>query len=212
MSEPRKPRPVVLAIMDGWGLAEPGPANGVARARTPNVDRWTAECPYTTLSASGLDVGLPEGQIGNSEVGHLNIGAGMVVYQTLRALTSRSAMVIFFTNEAFGKAIAHVQQTGGSLHLIGLFGPGGVHSHQDHLHALIELAQRKGLERVYLHLLLDGRDVLPQSAWGFWTIWSRCYNGLAWARLLLSAGATTVWIATSAGNAPGVPMMRWSQV
>ncbi len=167
MSEPRKPRPVVLAIMDGWGLAEPGPANGVARARTPNVDRWTVECPYTTLSASGMDVGLPEGQIGNSEVGHLNIGAGMVVYQDFTRINKSIRDGDFFTNEVLGNAIAHAQQTGGNLHLIGLFGPGGVHSHQDHLHALIELARRKGFERVYLHLLLDGRDVLPQSALGF---------------------------------------------
>lgn len=167
MSETRKLRPVVLAIMDGWGLAEPGPANGVSRAQTPNVDRWTTECPYTTLSASGMDVGLPEGQIGNSEVGHLNIGAGMVVYQDFTRINKSISDGDFFTNEALCNAIAHAQQTGGSLHLIGLFGPGGVHSHQDHLHALIELAQRKGLERVYLHLLLDGRDVLPQSALSF---------------------------------------------
>lgn len=167
MSIPTRPRPVVLAIMDGWGLTEPGPTNGVSEASTPNVDRWTAECPYTTLGASGMDVGLPEGQIGNSEVGHLNIGAGMIVYQDYTRISKSIADGDFFTNPALVGAIEHVQRTGGKLHLLGLFGPGGVHSHQSHLHALIELAQHQGLQQVYLHLFLDGRDVLPRSAVGF---------------------------------------------
>lgn len=161
------PRPVVLAIMDGWGLAPPGPGNAVDLAHTPNVDRWTAECPYTTLCASGLDVGLPEGQIGNSEVGHLNIGAGFVVYQELTRISKAIADGDFFTNPALLGAIAHAKATGGALHLMGLFGPGGVHAHEDHLHALLELARREGFDRVYLHLFLDGRDVLPRSALGF---------------------------------------------
>lgn len=167
MSDAKRPRPVVLAIMDGWGLAEPGPGNGVALANTPNVDRWTAECPFTTLGASGMDVGLPEGQIGNSEVGHLNIGAGLVVYQDFTRINKSIADGDFFTNAVLVAACEHALMTGGSLHLMGLFGPGGVHSHQDHLHALMELARRQGLTRVYIHLLLDGRDVLPRSALGF---------------------------------------------
>lgn len=167
MSDAKRPRPVVLAIMDGWGLAEPGPGNGVALANTPNVDRWTAECPFTTLGASGMDVGLPEGQIGNSEVGHLNIGAGLVVYQDFTRINKSIADGDFFTNAVLVAACEHALTTGGSLHLMGLFGPGGVHSHQDHLHALMELARRQGLTRVYIHLLLDGRDVLPRSALGF---------------------------------------------
>ncbi|MGQ9926690.1 MAG: 2,3-bisphosphoglycerate-independent phosphoglycerate mutase [Chloroflexaceae bacterium] len=161
------PRPVVLAIMDGWGLAPPGPGNAVDLAHTPNVDRWIAEYPYTTLCASGLDVGLPEGQIGNSEVGHLNIGAGFVVYQELTRISKAIADGDFFTNPALRGAIAHARATGGALHLMGLFGPGGVHAHEDHLHALLELARREGFDRVYLHLFLDGRDVLPRSALGF---------------------------------------------
>jgi 2,3-bisphosphoglycerate-independent phosphoglycerate mutase len=160
-------RPVVLAIMDGWGLAAPGPGNAVDQASTPNVDAWIAERPFTTLAASGLDVGLPPGQIGNSEVGHLNIGAGFVVYQELTRISKSIADGDFFTNETLIGAIAHAQATGGDLHLMGLFGPGGVHAHEDHLHALLELARRQGFARVYLHLFLDGRDVLPRSALGF---------------------------------------------
>ncbi|HEU5014919.1 MAG TPA: 2,3-bisphosphoglycerate-independent phosphoglycerate mutase [Roseiflexaceae bacterium] len=167
MTESKRLRPVVLAIMDGWGITEPGPGNGVALANTPNVDAWTAQYPYTRLAASGMDVGLPEGQIGNSEVGHLNIGAGMIVYQDFTRINKSIADGDFFTNEALTGAITHAQNTGGSLHLMGLFGPGGVHAHEDHLHALLELAHRAGLERVFLHLFLDGRDVMPRSALAF---------------------------------------------
>jgi 2,3-bisphosphoglycerate-independent phosphoglycerate mutase len=167
MTDTPRPRPVVLAIMDGWGLTDAGPGNAVAQAKTPNVDRWIAESPFTTLGASGLDVGLPEGQIGNSEVGHLNIGAGFVVYQELTRISKSIGDGDFFDNQAFLDAIQHVQQSGGDLHLMGLFGPGGVHAHEDHLHALLTLAHRHEFERVYLHLFLDGRDVLPRSALGF---------------------------------------------
>lgn len=161
-----RPRPVVLAIMDGWGLTGPGPGNAVDLAKTPNVDRWTAERPFTRLAASGMDVGLPEGQIGNSEVGHLNIGAGFVVYQELTRISKSISDGEFFENEVLLAAMSHAK-AGGALHLMGLFGPGGVHAHEDHLHALLNMAHRNGLERVYLHLFLDGRDVLPRSALGF---------------------------------------------
>jgi 2,3-bisphosphoglycerate-independent phosphoglycerate mutase len=164
---PPPPRPVMLTIMDGWGLAAPGPGNAVDLADTPNVDRWAAACPFTTLNASGLDVGLPEGQIGNSEVGHLNIGAGFVVYQELTRISKAISDGDFFDNPTLIGAIEHANATGGALHLMGLFGPGGVHAHEDHLHALLELARRKGFDRVFLHLFLDGRDVLPRSALGF---------------------------------------------
>lgn len=167
MTNANRPRPVVLAIMDGWGLTDPGPGNGVSRAHTPHVDAWSEQYPFTTLGASGMDVGLPEGQIGNSEVGHLNIGAGMIVYQDYTRINKSISDGDFFENPALNGAVDHVQATGGSLHLLGLFGPGGVHSHQDHLHALLELAQRRGLERVAIHLFLDGRDVLPRSALDF---------------------------------------------
>jgi 2,3-bisphosphoglycerate-independent phosphoglycerate mutase len=152
--------------MDGWGLTGPGPGNAVDLADTPNVDRWTAERPFTKLSASGLAVGLPEGQMGNSEVGHLNIGAGFVVYQELTRISKSIADGDFFENEVLLSAVSHAK-AGGALHLMGLFGPGGVHAHEDHLHALLTMAHRQGLERVFLHLFLDGRDVLPRSALGF---------------------------------------------
>lgn len=167
MSTPQRLRPVVLAIMDGWGLTEPGPSNGVSRANTPNVDQWTEAYPYTQLSASGLDVGLPDGQIGNSEVGHLNIGAGLIVYQDYTRINKSISDGDFFTNEQFVSAIQHAKNNASQLHLLGLFGPGGVHSHQDHLHALLELARRHDLQQTYMHLFLDGRDVLPRSALAF---------------------------------------------
>jgi len=153
--------------MDGWGIAEPGPGNAVELAQTPNVDRWMAEYPYTTLAASGYDVGLPDGQIGNSEVGHLNIGAGFVVDQELTRLAKAIDDGSFFDNEALQGAVQHALDNNSNLHLMGLFGPGGVHAHQNHLHALIELAARHGLDRVFLHLFTDGRDVPPRSALGF---------------------------------------------
>ena len=167
MAENARPRPVVLAIMDGWGLTAPGPGNAVELAETPNVDRWTAEYPFTTLAASGYDVGLPDGQIGNSEVGHLNIGAGFVVDQDLTRLAKSIDDGSFFDNQALQGAVQHAIDNNSKLHLMGLFGPGGVHSHQNHLHALLELARRSGLDRVYLHLFTDGRDVPPRSALGF---------------------------------------------
>lgn len=163
----RSVRPVVLAIMDGWGLAAASPGNAADLADTPHVDSWIAGRPFTTLGASGLDVGLPEGQIGNSEVGHLNIGAGFVVYQELTRISKAIADGDFFTNPQLIAAVEHARNTGGNLHLMGLFGPGGVHAHEDHLHALLELCRRQGFSRVYLHLFLDGRDVLPRSALGF---------------------------------------------
>lgn len=167
MSDTVRPRPVVLAILDGWGLAAPGAGNAVDLAATPNVDHWSASCPFTQLAASGLDVGLPPGQIGNSEVGHLNIGAGFVVYQELTRISKAVDDGDLFENEGLRGALAHAQKHGGALHLMGLFGPGGVHAHEDHLHALLELARREAFERVFLHLFLDGRDVLPRSALGF---------------------------------------------
>lgn len=167
MSAPTRPHPVVLAILDGWGLAAPGAGNAAALAHTPHIDHWIATYPFTTLAASGLDVGLPVGQIGNSEVGHLNIGAGFVVYQELTRISKAISDGDFFTNEVLCGALAHAEAHGGALHLMGLFGPGGVHAHEDHLHALLELARRKEFKRVFLHLFLDGRDVLPRSALGF---------------------------------------------
>ena len=155
--------PSVLLIMDGYGLAEPGPYNAVSVAATPNLDALFAACPHTTLSASGLDVGLPDGQIGNSEVGHTNIGAGRVVFQDLPRITRSIEDGSFFENAVYLKAVRAARDAGKALHILGLCSDGGVHSHISHIIAMAELAKREGMQRVYLHCFLDGRDVPPKS-------------------------------------------------
>lgn len=160
-------KPVALLILDGWGIAPPGPGNGVELANTPNVDRWTELCPYTHLSASGRDVGLPDGQIGNSEVGHLNIGAGLVVYQDSTRITVSIEEGEFFQNPALLSATEHVRRNASRLHLIGLVGRGGVHAYDSHLAALLRLARDQGITEVYVHAFTDGRDTLPQSGYRF---------------------------------------------
>ena len=157
----------VLIIMDGYGLAAPTAGNAIAQARTPNLDRLFAENPTSKLSASGLDVGLPEGQMGNSEVGHTNIGAGRVVFQDLPRITKSIADGDFFRNPAYTHAMDACKAKGTSLHLMGLLSDGGVHSHLDHLFALLKMAKEKGLEKVYIHAFLDGRDVSPTSGADF---------------------------------------------
>ncbi|MCL2081791.1 MAG: 2,3-bisphosphoglycerate-independent phosphoglycerate mutase [Oscillospiraceae bacterium] len=158
-----KKKPFVLVIMDGFGTAGYGPGNAVANAHTPNLDALFANCPNTYLSASGLDVGLPEGQMGNSEVGHTNIGAGRVVFQDLPRITKDIQDGGFFQTPAFNSAIDNCIEKGSALHLMGLMSSGGVHSHNSHTWALLELCKRRGLDRVYLHCFLDGRDVPPDS-------------------------------------------------
>ena len=141
----------------------PGPGNAVANAPTPNLDRIFAECPGCRLSASGLDVGLPEGQMGNSEVGHTNIGAGRVVFQDLPHISRDIESGAFFENPAYVEAMANCREWGSSLHLMGLLSDGGVHSHITHLFALLKMAKEQGLSKVYVHCFLDGRDVPPTS-------------------------------------------------
>lgn len=158
------PKPVALIIMDGFGLREDEHGNAVAQAKKPNYDRYKAEYPYTTLTACGEAVGLPVGQMGNSEVGHLNIGAGRIVYQDLTRISKSIRDGDFFTNDVLLKAVRHAKANGKKLHLAGLLSDGGVHSHIEHLFALLELAKREGLQRVYVHAFLDGRDVSPDSA------------------------------------------------
>ena len=159
--------PTTLIIMDGFGLTEPGNGNAVSLARTPVLDRLFREYAHTTLSASGLDVGLPDGQMGNSEVGHTNIGGGRVVFQDLPRISRAIEDGSFFRNEAYNKAMDDCLAKGTSLHLYGLLSDGGVHSHITHLYALLQLAKDKGLEKVYVHCFLDGRDVSPTSGKGF---------------------------------------------
>ena len=159
--------PTTLIIMDGFGLRDAAEGNAVRTARTPRLDGFFREFANTTLSASGLDVGLPEGQMGNSEVGHTNIGAGRVVFQDLPRITKSIADGDFFRNPAYLRAMDACVQNGTALHLMGLLSDGGVHSHIDHLFALLRMAKERGLERVYIHAFLDGRDVSPTSGAGF---------------------------------------------
>ena len=149
--------------MDGFGLTEPGPGNAVANASTPNLDRIFRDCPGCKLSASGLDVGLPDGQMGNSEVGHTNMGAGRVVFQDLPHISRDIDSGAFFQNSAYLEAMANCREWGSALHLMGLLSDGGVHSHITHLFALLKMAKEQGLSKVYVHCFLDGRDVPPTS-------------------------------------------------
>lgn len=159
-----RPKPVALLILDGFGLRDETYGNAVAQAKKPNYDRLWNSYPHTTLQASGLAVGLPEGQMGNSEVGHLNIGAGRVVYQDLTRITKSIQEGEFFKNETLLGAINHCKEKGKKLHLFGLLSDGGVHSHINHLFAILELAKRESFQEVYVHGFLDGRDVAPDSA------------------------------------------------
>ena len=160
-------RPVVLMILDGWGVGRPGPGNAVEIADTPVFDRLWATCPHGTLAASGQAVGLPEGQMGNSEVGHLNIGAGRVVYQDLTRITKAIADGDFFANPALKKAFGTAREGGVACHLLGLVSDGGVHADMGHLKACIEMARREGVSDLVVHAFLDGRDTPPRSAAGY---------------------------------------------
>ncbi|MDE6723144.1 MAG: 2,3-bisphosphoglycerate-independent phosphoglycerate mutase [Eubacterium sp.] len=155
-------KPVVLCIMDGFGKNESDYGNAISMAKTPNLDKLMAECPMTYIGASGMDVGLPDGQMGNSEVGHTNMGAGRVVYQPLTRITKAFADGEAYENPALCGAMNNAKDK--ALHLIGLVSPGGVHSHTEHLYGLLEMAKKNGVENVYVHALLDGRDVPPSSA------------------------------------------------
>lgn len=156
-------KPAVLMILDGYGLNEKTQANAVAEANTPVMDKLMAECPFVKGNASGLAVGLPDGQMGNSEVGHLNMGAGRIVYQELTRITKEIEDGDFFRNEAMLEAVENCKKNNSALHLMGLLSDGGVHSHNTHLYGILELAKRNGLDKVYVHAFLDGRDTAPTS-------------------------------------------------
>ncbi|WP_343209843.1 2,3-bisphosphoglycerate-independent phosphoglycerate mutase [Anaerolentibacter hominis] len=160
-------RPTVLMILDGYGLNEKMEANAVKEAKTPVMDKLMAEYPFVKGNASGMAVGLPEGQMGNSEVGHLNMGAGRIVYQELTRITKSIQDGDFFENEAFLAAIDNCKKNNSDLHLYGLLSDGGVHSHNTHLYALLELAKKSGLTNVYVHCFMDGRDTPPASGKGY---------------------------------------------
>jgi 2,3-bisphosphoglycerate-independent phosphoglycerate mutase len=162
MNQPISPR--LLLILDGWGHRDEADANAIRLANTPVWDKLLADYPHTLIHTSGLKVGLPEGQMGNSEVGHMNLGAGRVVYQNLTRINKAISDGDFFNNPGFVKTCQSVNAAKGALHIIGLLSPGGIHSHEDQIEAMIDMAIQQGCEKIYLHALLDGRDTPPRSA------------------------------------------------
>ncbi len=160
-------KPTVLMILDGFGLNERTDSNAVYKANTPNLDNLKKTYPFVKGYASGLAVGLPDGQMGNSEVGHLNMGAGRIVYQELTRISKEIEDGTFFQNEALIAGIENVKKNGSALHLYGLLSDGGVHSHNTHLYGLLEMAKREGISKVYVHCFLDGRDTSPTSGKGY---------------------------------------------
>lgn len=159
-----KPTPVLLLILDGFGYSEEIADNAIAQARKPNWDKLWTQHPHALINASEHFVGLPDGQMGNSEVGHLNIGAGRVVYQEFERINLAISNGDFFTNPQLLKAVATAKQNDTALHILGLLSPGGVHSHEHHIHAMVDMAAKAGLKKIYLHAFLDGRDTPPRSA------------------------------------------------
>ncbi|MBV2091386.1 MAG: 2,3-bisphosphoglycerate-independent phosphoglycerate mutase [Candidatus Thiodiazotropha sp. (ex. Lucinisca nassula)] len=159
-----RPKPVVLTILDGWGYSEDTEVNAITEARTPVWDRLWREHPHTLITTAGAAVGLPGGQMGNSEVGHLNLGAGRVVYQEFTRVSRSIRTGSFFTNQTLTAAVDKAVESGKTVHLLGLLSPGGVHSHEEHIHAMAKLAVERGAKQVYFHAFLDGRDTPPKSA------------------------------------------------
>lgn len=157
-------KPLVLLILDGWGYREETDNNAIAQANTPVMDRLWQEYPHSLISGSGLDVGLPDGQMGNSEVGHVNLGSGRVVYQDFTRITKAIADGDFYTNPVLLNAVQTAKQQQKAIHIMGLLSPGGVHSHEDHLLAMVKLAEQQHAGPIYLHAFLDGRDTPPRSA------------------------------------------------
>jgi 2,3-bisphosphoglycerate-independent phosphoglycerate mutase len=157
-------KPVVLLILDGWGYSESKEFNAIYQANTPNWDRMWSGNPHALIGTSGSQVGLPDGQMGNSEVGHLNIGAGRIVYQDLTRVSKSIEDGTFFTNPALVGAADAARSNDGAVHIFGLLSPGGVHSHEEHIHAMVDMAVKRGCDKVYVHAFLDGRDTPPRSA------------------------------------------------
>ena len=160
-------KPLALIILDGFGYNPNDYGNAIKAANTPNIDALFAKYPHTLIGASGMDVGLPDGQMGNSEVGHTNIGAGRIVYQELTRITKSIKDGDFFSNPALKAAIENCKKNHSALHLMGLLSDGGVHSHNAHLYGLVEMARENGLNEVYIHAFMDGRDVPPTSGKDF---------------------------------------------
>jgi len=183
----RRPRPAVLCILDGWGWRPEKPDNAILAAKTPNFDRMMRECPHALLATSGRNVGLPDGQMGNSEVGHTNIGAGRLVMQDLPRVDEAVSTGSIADRPALRTLIAEAKKAGGAVHLMGLISPGGVHSHQVHIAALAKILDAAGLT-VHIHAFLDGRDTPPQSAAGFVADFEKSIAGLSRAGIATLSG------------------------
>ena len=168
VTENARPKPVVLLILDGWGHREEPDDNALAQAELPHWRRLLATCPHTLVHTEGRHVGLPDGQMGNSEVGHMNLGAGRIVYQDLTRIDAAIEDGSFFDNAQLHAACEAALASGGTLHVMGLLSPGGVHSHEAHVFAMLELAARLQVPRVAVHAFLDGRDMPPRSAEVWW--------------------------------------------
>ena len=185
---PDKTRPVLLVVLDGWGLRPEREANAIALAGTPNVDALMRDYPWTALKTSGLAVGLPEGQMGNSEVGHTNLGAGRIVYQDLVRINRAVEDGSFFQNPALLEAMRRAKSGSGTVHFLGLLSDGGVHSHVEHLHALLELARREGVPKAFVHAFLDGRDTPPRSGLGYMQSFERRLGETGYGKVATVAG------------------------
>ncbi|MFO6424228.1 2,3-bisphosphoglycerate-independent phosphoglycerate mutase [Motilimonas sp. KMU-193] len=181
-------KPLVLIIMDGWGYRADMPDNAVSNANTPVLDGLCKDYANTLISASGMDVGLPDGQMGNSEVGHTNIGAGRVVYQNLTRITKDIRDGVFFENPVLTGAVDKAVNAGKAVHIMGLLSPGGVHSHEDHMLAAVELAAKRGAEKIYLHAITDGRDTPPRSAQGSIELFEKKFQELGKGRFATMVG------------------------
>ena len=164
---PEVDKPIILVILDGWGIAPPSRGNAITLARTPVFKKLINTYPTFSLQAGGESVGLPWGEVGNSEVGHLTLGAGKILYQDLPRINRSIADRSFFSNKVFVELCQNIKSTQSQLHLIGMVSPGGVHSYHEHLYALAELAQAQGLNKIFVHAILDGRDTPYNSALGF---------------------------------------------
>ena len=205
-------RPVALFILDGYGLNPEAEGNAILAADTPNLDRLAADYPTTRIFTSGLDVGLPDGQMGNSEVGHTNIGAGRIVYQDLTRITKSIEDGDFFSNSAFRTAIRNCQENDRALHLLGLISDGGVHSHNTHLYALLRLAKEVGLTKVFIHCFYDGRDVPPDSAKGYTEELVAEMAAIGVGKSPRSRDVIMRWIVITVGSASSWRTKQWSLV
>ena len=183
-----RPKPTVLVILDGWGMSAEPEYNAIAAARTPVWDRLWRERPHIAIRTSGSSVGLPSGQMGNSEVGHLNLGAGRVVYQEFTRVSRSIRTGSFYTNRTLTDAVDTALQNDKAVHIIGLLSPGGVHSHEEHIHAAVKLAAERGAERIFVHAFLDGRDMPPQSARASLEAMERVFGQLGRGRIASVVG------------------------